>query len=155
MEEKASVEMSAAEHDDCMQIMKDNMDLQSEPKLGIFWYDEINDELFGVTRIEAMDVPFPDGKDKKTVRTLHRDWWKKQEMRVKAGRERNPVFLRNYTQIPRGRLFQNRDGSFEVMCGSWINDHIIELVIEEFDLQNEMVKTVIDEHWELGHGWSE
>jgi hypothetical protein len=155
MMERVVWAMSDTERNDVMQTMRDNMNFQDEPKLGIFWYDEKNDELFGVTKIEAMDVPFPENKDQKTVRSLHRDWWKKQEMKVKAGRERNPVFLREYTQIPRGRLFQNKDGSFEVMCGTWMTDHIMNLVIEEFDLQHETVKPVIDEHWELGHGWSE
>jgi hypothetical protein len=41
------------------------------------------------------------------------------------------------------------------MCGSWINEHIIDLIIEEFDLQKQKIETIIDEHWELGHGWSE
>jgi len=38
------------------------------------------------------------------------------------------------------------------MCGSWINEHIIDLVKEEFDLQNIPLEVKTDEHWEIGHG---
>ncbi|GHV56662.1 hypothetical protein FACS1894182_03670 [Bacteroidia bacterium] len=148
--------MSEQEREEMLTIMSDNFDYQSLPKLGIFWYDPHKDELFGVTKIEAMDVPFVNDKAlRKTVRSLHKDWWKKQEMRLKAGREKNHIFGHDYTKIPRGRLFQRRDEVFEVMCGSWMTPHIMDLVIEEFDLQKQTVEPVIDEHWELGHGWSE
>jgi hypothetical protein len=40
------------------------------------------------------------------------------------------------------------------MTGSWINEDIKQLIIEEFNLQNSRVKFNIDEHWEIGHGWS-
>jgi hypothetical protein len=29
------------------------------------------------------------------------------------------------------------------------------LVKEEFDLQNVSFEVKVDEHWEIGHGWSE
>jgi hypothetical protein len=40
------------------------------------------------------------------------------------------------------------------MCGSWIDDHIIDFVKEEFDLKNVQFEIKIDEHWEIGHGWA-
>jgi hypothetical protein len=148
--------MSDQERNEIMQTMSDNNMYQDEPKLGIFWYDKDSDKLFGVTKIEAIDVPFPSNfAQRKTVRSLHKAWWKKQEMKYRSGLEKNPIFTQDYTKIPRGRLFQRRDDVFEIMCGSWINDHIIALVIDEFDLQGQKVISVIDEHWELGHGWSE
>jgi hypothetical protein len=48
-----------------------------------------------------------------------------------------------------------KDGTFRLNCGSWINEHIVDLVIEEFDLQNQPLKVEIDTHWELGNGWDE
>ncbi|MDR2835844.1 MAG: hypothetical protein LBV69_06575 [Bacteroidales bacterium] len=50
--------MSEEERAEMIQLMIDNFDFQDEPKLGIFWYDEYKDQLMGVTKIEAMDVPF-------------------------------------------------------------------------------------------------
>ncbi|MDR0789739.1 MAG: hypothetical protein LBO06_02970 [Bacteroidales bacterium] len=147
--------MSEEERQEMMQIMQDNFDFQDEPKLGIFWYNKYDDELFGVVKSDARDVAFARSMPRKTISSLHKSWWKKQEMRYLAGREKNSIFRQDYTQIPRGRLFQRRDGTFEIMCGSWINEHIKELIIEEFDLQKAKVEIVIDEHWELGHGWNE
>jgi hypothetical protein len=148
--------MSNKERQEMMQLMADNFEFQEEPKLGIFWYDEANDTLLGVVKIEAIDVPFSSElAERKTIRSLHKSWWQKQKMRYRAGRENNKIFEKEYTKIPRGRIFQRKtDNVFEIMCGSWINEHILELVIEEFDLQKQAVETVIDEHWELGHGWS-
>ena len=41
------------------------------------------------------------------------------------------------------------------MCGSWINDRIVELVKDEFNLGDVPLEIKIDTHWEIGHGWSE
>jgi len=50
-----------------------------------------------------------------------------------------------------------REAAYKVqlMCGSWINEHIEEIIKEEFDLQTVPLEVKIDEHWEIGHGWSE
>ena len=148
--------MSTEERYDMMKLMKDNFAFQEEPKLGIFWYDENEDVLFGVVKIEAIDVPFASKfDDRKTIRSLHKSWWVKQKMRYLAGKEKNQIYANDYTKIPRGRIFQRKsDNAFEIMCGSWMTEHIMELVIEEFDLQAQKVEKVIDEHWEIGHGWS-
>jgi hypothetical protein len=147
--------MSNKEREEMMQLMKGNFEFQEEPKLGIFWYDAEEDALFGVVKADARDVAFVGNMERKTVSSLHKSWWTKQKMRYRAGKEKNPIYEGDYTKIPRGRIFQRRaDNVFEVMCGSWITPHIMELVIEEFDLQKQTVEQVIDEHWELGHGWS-
>ena len=65
------------------------------------------------------------------------------------------IFKKDYTQVPWGRIFQRKDGVFQLMCGSWIDDHIVSLVKEEFDLKNVQFEILIDEHWEIGHGWFE
>jgi hypothetical protein len=58
--------------------------------------------------------------------------------------------LGDYTQIPRGRVFQKKDGSFQLMCGSWITQEIVDLVEDEFDLQNQIVEVIKDEHGSSG-----
>ena len=146
--------MSATERKGVIASMSENFDNQEKPKVGIFWYDETDDELFGVTATYADQIPF-NSNDRKTERTLHRTWWKKQQERAKAKNLLTSVFMKDYTQVPRGRLFQRKDGTFELMCGSWINEHIVELVKDEFNLQNVSVEVKVDTHWEIGHGWSE
>jgi hypothetical protein len=134
--------------------MSDNFDFQNEPKVGIFWYDEKSDELFGVTKIEASELQF-NNNGLKTVRALHKAWWKRRQMQARAKNQYTSVFMQDYTQIPRGWIFETKDGLFQLMCGSWINEHIVDLVKEEFDLQNAPFEVNVDEHWEIGHGWSE
>jgi hypothetical protein len=147
-------EMSEKERNNVMQAMADNFDCQDEPKVGIFWYDAEADELFGVSKIEAAELQFNDN-GLKTIKTLHKTWWTKQQMRAKAKRQYTSIFMQDYTQIPRGRIFAASTGLFQLMCGSWITGHIVDLIKEEFDLQHVPFEVNIDEHWEIGHGWSE
>jgi hypothetical protein len=137
-----------------MQAMMDNLGSQEEPKVGIFWYNSSSDELFGVTKIEISELSF-NSNGLKTVKTLHKNWWQKQRMRDEAKGNSLSVYISDYTKIPRGRIFQTKDGQFQIMCGSWMNDHIKDLVIDEFDLQGQDVVILVDKHWEIGHGWSE
>jgi hypothetical protein len=147
-------EMSDIERENVMQAMIDNNDSQDDPKVGIFWYSDDEDDLFGVTKSFAGDLAF-NHNGLKTVRTLHKDWWKKQEMRARSKGQTSSIFLRDYKQIKRGRIFETSDGKFRLMCGSWITDRIIDLVKDEFDLGNVPFEVIKDEHWDLGHGLSE
>jgi hypothetical protein len=76
-------------------------------------------------------------------------------MQARAKNQYTSVFMQDYTQIPRGRIFETKDGLFRLMCGSWINEHIVDCVKEEFDLQNAPFEVNVDEHWEIGHEWVE
>ena len=146
--------MSASERSEVIKSMSDNFETQDDPMVGIFWYDEKNDELFGVTASYASELPF-NAHGKKTVNLLHKTWWKKQHERAKAKKQLTSIFMKDYTQTPRGRIFQREDGTFDLMCGSWITDHIVELVKNEFNLWNVPLEVRVDTHWEIGHGWSE
>jgi hypothetical protein len=146
--------MTSAERKTVIQCMADHFDNQNDPKVGIFWYDEKNDELFGVTKINADELQF-NSKGLKTISTLHKSWWQSQQKRIIAKKKPLGMFQQDYTMIQRGRIFQRNDGIFQLMCGSWINDNIENLVKEEFDLQTVQLERIIDEHWEIGHGWSE
>ena len=66
-----TVMMSAAERKGVIASMSENFDNQEDPQVGIFWYDENNDELFGVTATYADQIPF-NSNGKKTERTLHK-----------------------------------------------------------------------------------
>lgn len=147
-------EMSEQERKDVMETMTNNFNHQDEPKVGIFWYNENDDELFGISKIGINEIQF-NLKGLKTIGILHKSWWIKQQMRAKAKNQNDSVFLQDYTQVPRGRIFMTKEGLFQLMCGSWINEHIINLVKDEFDLKNVPFEVRIDEHWEIGHGWSE
>jgi hypothetical protein len=147
------LKMSVKEREVVMKTMSDNFASQDEPKVGIFWYSKEADELFGISKIEASELQF--NNDLKTIKTLHKSWWQKQKNKAISTGKDAGIFIKDYTQVPRGRIFQRKDGVFQLMCGSWIDDHIIDLVKEEFDLKNTQLEIKIDEHWEIGHGWSE
>ena len=147
-------EMSEQERNAVMKTMFDSFDLQDEPKVGIFWYDENSDELFGVSKIEASELEL-NVNGLKTIKTLHKSWWQKQKNRALSKGKDPGIFTKDYTQIKRGRIFQTKEGVFQLMCGSWISEHIVDLVKDEFDLQNAKFEIKVDSHWEIGHGWSE
>jgi hypothetical protein len=152
--ESACGTLDVQERKDIMDLMRSFMDSQDEPKVGIFWYDDEAEELFGITKSEASIQP-ANSKGNKTVRTLHKNWWKKQEMRDRAKGLTDSAYYTDYTLTPRGRVFQNADGSFRIMCGTWMTDSIKNLIIDEFDLQGQIVNVVQDVHWEIGNGWDE
>ena len=138
-----------------IEAMIDSMDEQDDPYVGIFWYDEENNELFGVDKQPASDRQFynsPEFRQKvKTGRKLHETIWKKEFMRKKDKR-----FKGDYTQVPRGRVFQFEDGTFVVFTGDWIKDRpqVKSMILEEFDLPEDATTFKTDIHWQLGHGWS-
>jgi hypothetical protein len=147
-------EMSEEERKNVMECVSDNFDSQNSPEVGIFWYDEKTDSLFGVNKSFAEELQF-NSNGLKTVRILHKQWWQREKNKRLSKGEILGIFCVDYTQIPKGRIFQYKDGIFRLMCGSWITDHIEKLIKEEFCLQSVLYKRIIDEHWEIGHGWSE
>jgi len=115
-------EMSETER---KEVMDEMSEFKEEPKVGFFWYLFGKEELFGVNKINSSSLSFSD-KGLKTINTLHEDYWKKEKRR----HPENPVYKRDYSEIPRGRIFQKKDGTFQLMCGSWITDKIKDLIID-------------------------
>lgn len=139
--------------DELMDIMQSFSD--DSPKVGIFWYDIGNKDLFGIMTGDANKYIRRDGKS--VYPKLHAQVWKKEHYRELA--KCIPVdqqkFKGNYTTIPRGRINMTAEGKFEVYVGSWIQkyeDSITPLIKLYFNIEN--FTYVIDSHWELGHGFS-
>lgn len=119
--------MSDTEYNQALQFMEKNL-VQEQGLVGIFWYDVRDKKLFGVHK----ESPF--------------------------GREINcgGGLVSCDSDIPRGRIFFKLDEKkFFVCVGSWISEHteVVDLVVEEFCLENENYEFVIREHWELGMGY--
>lgn len=151
------------EHDEMIDVMS-NFFEDDKPQVGIFWLDYKHNRLFGVQKdnaelhIEKNNVG--------TLPKLHRTYWQKQHHRAKAKGDTTSIFYieNNYTLIPRGRVFIRPNGSVYVAVGNWINGNINgknvvntqivrELIADEFNLPDDF-EIVIDEHWNIGHGWS-
>ena len=136
--------------------MADNMDYSSQehPQIGIFWYDADKNDLFGVNKMDPQFLSFSQGYDGsiKQYPTLHKDIWIHEFKKGKDDR-----FVGDYTQIPRGRVCQyNDERGFTVYVGDWIDDYpqAKEQIIYEFSLPKD-VNFIKDEHWNIGHGWSD
>ena len=146
--------MTQDERNDTIGVMAATLDAQDSPKVGFFWYDAKERELFGVVKSLASDIPFTNKK--KTVGILHKDHWNKEfKKNLRSGKPSR--FTGDYTDIPRGRVFEVKDKGFEVMVGCWLGEHpeAEELIIDEFDLHGCHVEFIQDEHWDIGRGWSE
>jgi len=122
-------------------------------EVGIFWYHPTDNELFEIHSIPVTSL----GKDEITYPKLHKTIWTKLHQRTKDRKRQklnyDPIYLNDYTQVPRGRIFF-KEGEFHVFVGSWITDDIKQMIIIQFHLQTYPVKFKIDTHWEIGHGWS-
>lgn len=139
------------------QIMADNAELQDDPYVGIFCYDTIRSELFGVYQVAADEAEYKDRPHlfknrSKTCRLLHEKIWHRSRYKNNL----DPRFNRDYTKVPRGRVFEVEGEGFVVCVGSWILKYpeSKELILDEFDLPDD-TRFKIDSHWDLGHGWSE
>ncbi len=157
------VQSSGQEHSNVINLMKEFMNNEN-PKVGIFWYNYVDNTLFGV---EKGDVElYNDQGNIVTYPKLHKTYWQKQHHRAVAKNDINSIFYKehNYTLIPRGRIFLE-GGIFYVNVGSWINgevngqncidkDKLRDLIVDEFNLPNDFIFR-IDHHWDIGHGWSE
>jgi hypothetical protein len=130
-----------------LKYFKDN------PEVGIFWYNEDEEELFEIHSMPAASL-LP---EQSTYPQLHKTIW--QKLRAKARQKKkdnkpyDPIYLSDYTKIPRGRIFY-KDAVFYVFTGSWITDKSRKQIKKEFKLQNVNVVFKTDIHWEIGHGWS-
>ncbi|MBQ9471240.1 MAG: hypothetical protein IJU72_09870 [Bacteroidales bacterium] len=115
--------------------------------------------FFGVEKEDADRAFFINGRA--TIGKLHKSYWQKQHHRAVAKGDERSIFYqeRNYTMIPRGCVFLDEVSErFYVCVGSWLHDVNEEqfrvLLEDEFNLPIDF-DLVVDEHWDLGHGWSE
>ena len=137
--------------EEAIQEMKQYFDQDAE--VGLFWYHPEDEELFEVHSMPATLLK----KGQSTYPKLHKTIWQVLHHRATAKKEKglfyDPIYLYDYTQVPRGRVFIH-EGAFYVFVGSWITENIKKMIIKQFNLQKCKVIFKIDIHWELGHGWS-
>ena len=143
--------MSEEERISAMREMTGFEELKSEPEVGIFWYLPEQKTLFDVRSLPISLIP----KGLRTIPMLHKNVWAKNYFRAKAKGENDSIYLTDYTQIPRGRVWYE-NGQFRVTVGQWAKDcetDLTPLLKEEFSLPDFLFD--YDELWDLGHGWSE
>jgi hypothetical protein len=137
-----------------MKAMSDNFDCQDEPRVGIFWYSVRDDALIEVVYSLVSECPI-DANGYKTIRMLHQSHWKKRQMRCRAKGTGADYLKSDWISVPRGRVFQLKDGTFRVMTGSWIASYpqVKDEILFEFNLPPARTKFQQDSHWDIGKGW--
>ena len=148
-------ESSKEEHDKAINLMSTFFE-NDNPKVGIFWLNPVTMTLFGV---QKEDAPSTDEHTYYTYKKLHKSYWQKQHNRAVAKNDTKSIYYNehDYTKIPRSRIWIIGN-KFVVKVGTWFNDIDIvkfsELLEDEFNLPSNF-EFDIDEHWNLGRGWSE
>jgi len=127
---------------ECLKIMDEFLNIQDDPKVGIFWYDPKEKELFGVRSVIASSI------NTNSISDLHEKVWSREYNKRKGKGLPLGVWDGDYKNTPRGRIFKSGDG-FVVKTGKWIDDcpEVKELIIEEFDLKDSEVQFQYGIHW--------
>lgn len=145
------------DEENMMAAMRVNLDKQDNPKVGIFWYQQTGKRLFGVIAVDKDSIKKPNvGGGLITCFELHKDVWKKRFREQKYKNNGVGPYTGDYKDHARGRVFYNPNTDvYQIGVGSWINEspEAKDMIIEEFNLQNQKYEFKIIIHWEIGMGW--
>jgi len=154
--------ISAMENEILMETMRNHVDAQQGPKVGMFWYNPKRNVLVGVHSAYACELPFND-KGRKTVQVLHHTAWPGVRKAATAIGSTDSIWdEEDYTLVPHGRVFEiEAPGSssqyFDILAGSWMEDYpeAMQLILDEFNLHDVKFAFIHSEHWDIGRGTSE
>lgn len=143
-------------------IMSDDLSNQDLPKVGPFWYDPVEKELYGECPVTADSLSWRKssqfGSEIRTGMDLHQSIWNRNYQKLIHGsKSADKRFgIKDYTKAPRGRVFQFKDSGYKIYVGDWIDNYpeAIDIIKQEFNLPDN-TEVVEDEHWDIGHGWSD
>lgn len=137
--------------------MEANRGKGETPKVGIFWYSEGRDELFGVVSHPVDDYSRANASDGRiTCSELHEDVWKKEFYKQRFKGDGTGLYKGQYQDKPRGRVFYHiDDDTFEVACGKWLQQypHVYDMILREFDLPPDRTIAKYAIHWDIGQSW--
>jgi Txe/YoeB family toxin of Txe-Axe toxin-antitoxin module len=150
-------EFSEEDYASVMALMAANRGKDSEPKVGLFWYNRANNTLFGVVSHRLSDYTKANASDGRiTCSEMHEDVWKKEFRKQKYQNNGQGPYVGAYQDKPRGRVFYNIDtDTFEVAVGKWLEEfpQAYQLVLEEFNLPPDRTKPMYAIHWDIGMSW--
>lgn len=150
-------EFSEEDYASVMALMASNRGKDSEPKVGLFWYNRANNTLFGVVSHRLSDYSHSNASDGRiTCSEMHEDVWKKEFRRQKYQNNGQGPYVGAYQDKPRGRIFYNINKDiFEVAVGKWLEDfpQAYQLILNEFNLPPEKTQPMYAIHWDIGMSW--
>ena len=140
-----------------MSQMAANRGKDSEPKVGLFWYNRSKNELFGVVSHKISDYTQANASDGRiTCSEMHEDVWKREFRKQKYHGDGSGPYIGAYQDKPRGRIFYNlKSDTYEVAVGKWLEEYpqAYELILEEFNLPKEKTSAKYAVHWDIGMSW--
>ena len=140
-----------------MALMAANRGKDSEPKVGLFWYNRATNSLFGVVSHRLSDYTKANASDGRiTCSEMHEDVWKKAYYKQRFENNGVGPFIGAYQDKPRGRIFYNIENDvFEVAVGKWLEEfpEAYDLILKEFDLPPEKTQPKYAVHWDIGMSW--
>lgn len=156
--ERLTVEsFSEDEYASVLTLMEANRGKDNEPKVGIFWYNRVCNELFGVVSHRVSDYSRANASEGRiTCSEMHEDIWKREFRKQKYRGDGNGPFIGAYQDKPRGRVFYNiGNGRFEVAVGKWIEEFpsAYQLILDEFNLPKDKTSIKYAIHWDIGMSW--
>lgn len=148
---------SQEDYESVMNLMASNRGKDSEPKVGLFWYNRTTNSLFGVVSHRVSDYTKANASNGRiTCSEMHEDVWKKEFRKQKYHNDGQGPFIGAYQDKPRGRIFYNIESdTYEVAVGKWIEEYpqAYDLIIQEFNLPAEKTKAMYAIHWDIGMSW--
>lgn len=151
--------VSDDKYKEMLDAMSANLDGQDNPKVGIFWYSPMINDVFGVVAVDAAKQALVDKGNMVSCTELHKYVWSKQYNYYKY-HGGSKLFVGDYKYTPRGRIFWERStNNFYIMVGSWFDDYPEALgkIKQAFDLDNEELNVIVKKgiHWEIGMGYGD
>lgn len=150
-------EFSADDYASVMSLMAANRGKDSEPKVGLFWYNRADNTLFGVVSHRLSDYTKANASNGRiTCSEMHEDVWKKEFRRQKYQNNGHGPYIGAYQDKPRGRVFYNMNtDTFEVAVGKWLEEfpQAYQVILEEFDLPPDRTQPMYAIHWDIGMSW--
>lgn len=153
-------EFEEEELDEAMRLMQSNRGKDREPMVGIFWYSPQIGDLFGIRSHRVSDYQKANSRSefgRITCSEMHEDVWKKEYHRQKYKNNGIGPYSGAYEMTPRGRIFYNPETEvFTIAVGSWIKQYpqVVELIVEEFNLQETTYVVKTAHHWDVGQKWN-
>lgn len=148
---------SEDEYASVMALMAANRGKDSQPKVGIFWYNRARNELFGVISHKVSDYSKANASDGRiTCSEMHEDVWKHEFRKQKYHGDSSGPYVGAYQDKPRGRVFYNIESdTYEVAVGKWIEEYpgAYQLILEEFNLPPDRTSIKYAIHWDIGMSW--
>ena len=139
-------ETTEEEHRQTIETMERFLDIQDNPKVGVFFYDPNLKVLYGVVAL-LLENLINNQEGLVTVRTSHREIWDKAVRKQQEKYNGEGPFQGEYENALRGYVAYNPcDNVFECHVGDWFNKYpeALDGIIEEFDLSGCNHRVVID-----------